>query len=86
MRYLNLIAEPASAGDFADVIVPAWGWPMLIGVITAALLIDLFIFHRRAHVVEFREAAVESAAYPIGKKILPRHSSLVAARSITLFY
>ncbi|MQC24777.1 MAG: TerC family protein [Chloroflexi bacterium] len=63
MRYVNLLAEPASAGDFADVIVPAWGWPMLIGVITLALLIDLFVFHRQAHVIEIREAAIESAGW-----------------------
>jgi len=64
MQFLeSIFAAPADAGKFADITVPVWGWPMLIGVITAALLIDLFIFHRRAHVVEFREAAVESAGW-----------------------
>lgn len=59
----KFLAAPASAGNFADVIVPVWGWPMLIGVISAALLIDLYVFHREAHTVALREAAIESAAW-----------------------
>jgi tellurite resistance protein TerC len=36
---------------------------MLIGVIAVALLVDLLVFHRKAHVVEIREAAIESAVW-----------------------
>ena len=50
-------------GSFADVVVPAWGWPLLLGVITVALLVDLLVFHRKAHVVKLREAAIESAVW-----------------------
>jgi tellurite resistance protein TerC len=54
----------ASGSDkFVDVTVPSWGWPMLIGVIGAALLVDLLVFHRKAHVVEIREATIESAIW-----------------------
>lgn len=50
-------------GSFADVDVPVWGWFLLVGAIVAALLVDLLVFHRRAHVVSLREAAVESAVW-----------------------
>jgi len=53
----------SGAEKFANVSVPVWGWPMLIGVIAAALLVDLLVFHRKAHVVNIREAAIESAVW-----------------------
>ena len=53
----------SGAEKFASVSVPVWGWPMLIGVIAAALLVDLLVFHRKAHVVNIREAAIESAVW-----------------------
>jgi len=36
---------------------------MLLAIIAVALLIDLLVFHRKAHVVEIREAAIESAVW-----------------------
>ncbi|NBU07268.1 MAG: hypothetical protein EBT38_06265, partial [Acidimicrobiia bacterium] len=51
------IAATPGGGDFVDISVPAWAWPALIGVIAAALLVDLLVFHRKAHVVNLREAA-----------------------------
>ena len=36
---------------------------MLVGVIAVALLVDLLVFHRKAHVVEIKEAAIESAVW-----------------------
>ena len=36
---------------------------MLLGTITVALLVDLLVFHRKAHVVKLREAAIESAVW-----------------------
>ncbi|MEK7294991.1 MAG: hypothetical protein AAB018_00490, partial [Actinomycetota bacterium] len=43
--------------------VPSWGWPMLLSLIGALLLVDILVVHRRAHVVELREAAIESAVW-----------------------
>ena len=36
---------------------------MLVGVIATALLVDLLVFHRKAHVVNIREAALESVVW-----------------------
>jgi tellurite resistance protein TerC len=58
-----LIASEALSQDFVDVVVPAWGWPMLLLVIAGLLLADLLLVHRKAHVVEMREAAIESAVW-----------------------
>ena len=60
---MPVLGASSEGGTFVDVAVPEWGWPLLLGVITAALLIDLLVFHRKAHVVEIREAAVESAVW-----------------------
>ena len=53
----------STGGSFADVDVPGWGWLLLVGTIVAALLVDLLVFHRRAHVVKLREAAIESVVW-----------------------
>ena len=55
-----LLAAGAGNENFVDVTIPSWGWPMLLIVIAGALTIDLLIFHRKAHVVGIREAAIES--------------------------
>jgi tellurite resistance protein TerC len=60
---MPVLGASSDGGTFVDVAVPEWGWPLLLVVITAALLIDLLVFHRKAHVVEIREAAVESAVW-----------------------
>ena len=57
------IAATTGGGDFVDISVPAWAWPALVGVIAVALLVDLLVFHRKAHVVNLREAAIESAVW-----------------------
>jgi tellurite resistance protein TerC len=57
------VAAGSESTNFVDVDVPTWGWPMLLGVISVALLVDLLVFHRKAHVVEIREAAIESAVW-----------------------
>lgn len=43
--------------------VPAWGWPALLGLIGTLLLVDILLVHRLAHVVELKEAAIESAVW-----------------------
>lgn len=58
-----LVGATSESGNFVSVDVPVWGWPMLVGVIAAALMVDLLVFHRKAHVVEIREAAIESAIW-----------------------
>lgn len=43
--------------------VPLWAWAAVSAFIVAVLLIDLFAFHRHAHQVSMREAAVSSAVW-----------------------
>lgn len=43
--------------------VPLWAWAAVSAVIVAVLLVDLFVFHREAHEVSMREAAVSSAMW-----------------------
>ncbi|HEX2863009.1 MAG TPA: TerC/Alx family metal homeostasis membrane protein [Deinococcales bacterium] len=38
--------------------LPAWAWPTFIGALVAFLGLDLFAFHRKAHVPSTREALV----------------------------
>ena len=58
-----LFAAGTEKENFVDVVIPSWGWPMLLVVVAGALMIDLLIFHRKAHVIEIREAAIESAVW-----------------------
>jgi tellurite resistance protein TerC len=58
-----LFAAGMEKENFVDVVIPTWGWPMLLVVVAGALMIDLLIFHRKAHVIEIREAAIESAVW-----------------------
>ncbi len=61
---LNMIFAASTENEnFVDVVIPSWGWPMLLIVIAGALMIDLLVFHRKAHVIGIREAAVESAIW-----------------------
>src|SRR5215217_797015 len=43
--------------------VPIWAWATTVAVIVGMLLLDLFVFHRNAHEVSMREAAVTSAVW-----------------------
>ena len=58
-----LFAASTEKENFVDVVIPTWGWPMLLVVIAGALIIDLLVFHRKAHVIGIREAAIESAIW-----------------------
>jgi tellurite resistance protein TerC len=53
----------AKSDDFASIDVPLWAWAALLAAITALLVADLLIVHRRPHVIGLREAGVESAAW-----------------------
>jgi len=43
--------------------VPIWAWAVTVGVILAMLAVDLFVFHRDAHEVSMREAAITSTVW-----------------------
>ena len=58
-----LAAESDGRGDFVDLTVHPWQWGVLLGLIVVLLLADLLIFHREAHAVATREAAVESTIW-----------------------
>ena len=53
----------AVKASFADISVHWWAWVGLCAFILLLLLADLQVFHRRAHEVHTREAAIESAAW-----------------------
>jgi tellurite resistance protein TerC len=59
------LAETADTGreNFAFLDVEPWHWFALLGFITALVIIDLLLVHRTAHVITFKEAAVESAVW-----------------------
>jgi tellurite resistance protein TerC len=61
--HLVPVLGATSSEKFAQIEVPVWGWPALIGAITVLLVADLLIVHRRPHVVGFREAAIESSVW-----------------------
>jgi tellurite resistance protein TerC len=58
-----VLAAASNSDKFADIDVPAWGWPALVGGIAVLLVADLLIVHRRPHAVTFREAAIESSVW-----------------------
>ena len=58
-----LLAAGSNRSNFADITVPEWGWPVLIGTISVLLLVDILVFHRRAHVIKLKEALIESIVW-----------------------
>jgi tellurite resistance protein TerC len=58
-----LVTVLAASTPVDDLSVSTFAWVALIAFIVAVLLLDLFVFHRDAHVIEFREAAISSAIY-----------------------
>ncbi|MEX2557510.1 MAG: TerC family protein [Actinomycetota bacterium] len=56
-------AAPEPAKQFASFDVPLWVWAALLAGVAALLVADLLIVHRTAHVITFREAAIESAVW-----------------------
>lgn len=44
----------------ADIEVAAWAWAAFIGLIVVLLVADLLLFHREAHEIAIREAAITS--------------------------
>ena len=75
-----LIAAGSDKSDFADVTVPGWGWPALIGIISTLLLVDILVVHRRAHVIKLKEALIESIVWLQLWRVKMKLSSLLTTR------
>src|SRR5436309_13050406 len=58
-----IVAAAPSSTDFAVIDAEWWAWAGLFAFIFVLLLVDLLVFHRRAHAVGPKEAAVESAVW-----------------------
>jgi len=58
-----LLAEAASVPPGTDLFVPTWMWIVLGVIIVGLLLGDLFVFHRDAHEISVREAAISSTIW-----------------------
>lgn len=58
-----MLAAESTAIRYADITVPTWAWGALVAAIVVMLLVDLLLVHRTAHVITFREAAIESAVW-----------------------
>ena len=60
MRSVFLAASSSDVPG-ADIHVDAWMWVAFLALIAVLLLADLFLFHREAHEISIREAAITSA-------------------------
>jgi tellurite resistance protein TerC len=60
---ISLFAAESGDGNFVDLNVHAWQWLVLLGLIVVLLLVDLLVFHREAHEVSTKEAAIESTVW-----------------------
>jgi tellurite resistance protein TerC len=60
---ISLLAAEGGSGNFVELNVHPWQWLVLLGLIVALLLIDLLVFHREAHEVSTKEAAIESTVW-----------------------
>jgi tellurite resistance protein TerC len=56
-------AGTSNDSDFANFDVAPWQWGAFIALVSALLLIDLLVLHRRPHVIPFKEAAIETAVW-----------------------
>jgi tellurite resistance protein TerC len=63
MTPLLLAAESDANENFASFDVPLWIWVAFIALVTVLLVADLLLVHRSAHVISFKEAAIESAVW-----------------------
>jgi tellurite resistance protein TerC len=53
----------AAAPSGADIDTPPWMWALLVGSITALLIVDLLLVHRTPHVISIKEALIESTVW-----------------------
>ena len=55
-----LAAEASSRIPGGDIVVAPWAWAAFVALIVVLLLGDLILFHREAHEISLREAAITS--------------------------
>jgi tellurite resistance protein TerC len=62
---LSALASESSSSDenFASFHVPIWIWVAFLAFVTALLVVDLLLVHRRPHAPSTKEAAIESAVW-----------------------
>jgi tellurite resistance protein TerC len=53
----------AAAIPGGDIHVPGWAWAGLLAFVSALILVDLFVFHREAHEITIRAAALGSSVW-----------------------
>jgi tellurite resistance protein TerC len=58
-------AGASNDSDFANFDVAPWQWGAFIALVSALLLLDLLVLHRRPHVIPFKEAAIETAVWVV---------------------
>ncbi len=58
-----LLAASEASGNFVDLDIHPWEWGALLAFITALLMFDVLVIHRRPHDIKFKEAAIESAIW-----------------------
>lgn len=63
MSALLLASESNRSGNFASFDVELWQWAAFVTLIAVLLIADLVLVHREAHVISFKEAAIESAVW-----------------------
>lgn len=44
---------------------PVWAWFTFLGIVGSLIAFDLGVFHRKAHVVTFKESMIQSSAYVV---------------------
>ncbi|NLD77698.1 MAG: hypothetical protein GX643_13630, partial [Acidimicrobiales bacterium] len=58
-----VLAASESSGNFVNLDIHVWEWFALAAFITALLVADLLLVHRKPHDISFKEAALESAVW-----------------------
>jgi tellurite resistance protein TerC len=58
-----LASESSSDENFASFDVPVWIWLAFLAFVTALLILDLLLVHRKPHAPTTKEAAIESAVW-----------------------
>ena len=55
--------ETFFAGDFLG--KPVWAWTLFLAIVVTVLAFDLGVFHRKAHIISFRESMIQSSVYVV---------------------
>ncbi len=57
------LADESTSTDFAEFHVDSWVWAAFLAVVLGLLIADLLLVHKTAHVINTKEAAIESAIW-----------------------